>query len=66
MMSALIRSSLVNVASHATSMHSSELIMELVDNYITKENFVKSVTGKVALDLLPQNIEKVFHLPRDD
>lgn len=66
MVSNLIRSRLVNMASHPTSVQSSELIMKLLHHYVPREKVVKSVTGDLVLDLRPQKIKKVFHLPRTD
>lgn len=40
--------------------------MALAENYVSEERVVKSVTGKIVLDLRPRNIEKSFHLPRID
>ena len=39
--------------------------MTLEEHYVTEE-IIKSVTGKIVLDLWPKNIEKVFHLPKAD
>ena len=64
--SVLIRSGLVNVASHPRSVQSAELIMTLSQHFVPDERVVKSVSGEVVLDLRPDNIERVFHLPRAD
>ena len=40
--------------------------MTLVEHYVTKEKVVKCVTREIVLDLQPQKIEKVFHVPRVD
>ena len=65
-MSILIRSRLVNVASHPVSTQSSELVMALEENYVLEERVVKSITREIILDLRPKNIEKFFRLPRVD
>ena len=62
----LIQSGLVNIASHQTSVQSSDLIMTLAHHYVLEEKAVKSVTREIVLGLKPQNIEKVFHLPKVD
>lgn len=59
MVSTLIRSELVNAASHPVSVQSSKLIMALVENYVSEERVVKTITGEIVLDLRPKNIEKV-------
>ena len=64
--SALIRSGLVNAALHPGSVQSAELIMTLSQHFVPEERVVKSVSGDVVLDLRPDNIERVFHLPRAD
>lgn len=66
MISSLIRSGIVNAASHLISIQSLELIMALVENYVSEERVVKSITGEIMLDLRPKNIEKVFHFLRVD
>lgn len=38
-------------------------MMTLVENFVSKERVVKSITIEIILDLWPKNIEKVFHLP---
>lgn len=40
--------------------------MTLSQHYVPKEKVVKSVTWEIILDIRPWNIEKVFHLPRED
>ena len=40
--------------------------MTLAQHFIPEERVVKSVTEEVVLDLQPNNIERVFHLPRVD
>ena len=66
MIFALIRSRLVNVASHPISIQSSKLIMALAKNYVLEVRVVKSIIGEIVLDLRPKNIEKKFNLPRAD
>lgn len=66
MVSALIRSGLVNAALHPVLVQSSELIMALVENYVSEERVVKNIIGEIVLDLRPKNIEKVFHLLREN
>ena len=66
MVSTLIRSGLVNVASHTVSVQSLELVMTLTKQLVLEERVVKSVTGEIILDLRLKNIEKVFHLLRID
>ena len=66
MVSKLIWLGLVNAMSHPTFVQSLELIMALAKNFVTEEKVVKSVIGKVFLDLQPWNIEKFFHLPKVD
>jgi hypothetical protein len=66
MVSQMIRVGLVSVASHLVSVQSSELIMEMAQHYVADERIVKSVTGDIILDLHPDNIERVFHLPKLD
>ena len=51
MMSVLMQLGLVNIASHLTSVESSELIMTLVKPYVSEEKVVKSITKEIALDL---------------
>ena len=51
MVSSLIRPGLVNTRSHPTSIQSSEVTMDLADNYLLEEKVVKSVTGEIVLDL---------------
>jgi hypothetical protein len=51
LVSSLICSRLVNAASHAISVHSVELIMTLVQHFISEERVVKSATGEVVLNL---------------
>lgn len=63
---ALIRLGLVNATSHPISVQSSELIMALAENYVSEERVVKRITREIILDLRPNNIEKLFHLPRVD
>ena len=46
-----LQSGLVNIASHLTSVESSELIMTLVKPYVSEEKVVKSITKEIALDL---------------
>lgn len=48
--STLIHSGLVCVASHPMSMQSSELIMTLPEHFVHEERVVKSVNGEVVLD----------------
>ena len=64
--SALIHSRLVNATSHPRTVQSAELIMTLSRHFVPDERVVKSVSGEVVLDLRPDNIERVFHLPRAD
>lgn len=64
--SALIHSILVNTASHPTSVQSAKLIMTLAQHFVLEERVVKRTTGEVVLDLRPDNIQRVFHLPRAD
>ena len=64
MMSALIYSGLVNAASHMGTVQSAKLIMTLSRHFVSDERVVKSVIGEVVLDLQPDKIERVFHLPR--
>ena len=64
--STLICSGLVNIASHPVLVQSVELIMALSQHFVPKERVVKSVTKEVVLDLRPHNIERVFHLPREN
>ena len=64
--STLIRLGLVNTTSHPISVQSSELIMALAENYVSEERVVKSITREIFLDLRPKNIDKVFHLPREN
>ena len=66
MVSPLIRSGLVNAASHLVSVQSLEVIMTLAKHFVLIERVVKSVIGEIFLDLCPKNIEKVFHLPWED
>lgn len=40
--------------------------MALAQHFVYEERVVKNVIGEVVLDLQPDNIEKVFHLPRAD
>ena len=40
--------------------------MALAQHFVPEERVVKSVTGEVVFDLRPNNIERVFHLPRED
>ena len=51
MMSALICSKLVNVASHPMSIQLAELIMSLAQCFDLEERVVKSIIGEVVLDL---------------
>ena len=66
MISALIYFKLVNATSHLLSVQLAELITALSQHFVPKKRVIKSVTGKVVLDLRPNNIERVFHLPRED
>ena len=66
MVSALIRSRLVNLASCPALVQYFELIMALAENYILEERVVKIITGELFLNLSHKNIEKVFHLLRED
>ena len=66
MVSTFIKRGLVIVASYPVYVQSSELIMTLAHYYVPIEKVVKSVTGEIVLDIRPQNIEKVIHLPRVD
>ena len=66
MVSALIKSRLVNVASHQVLVQSFKLIMALEKNYVSEERVVKIITREIILDLSPKNIKKVFHLLRVD
>ena len=66
MVSAIIKLGLVNITSHLVSIQSSKLIMKLVENYISEEWVVKSITREIFLNLRPKNIQKVFHLLRAD
>lgn len=45
---------------------SSKLVMTLAQHFVPEERVVKSVTSEVVLDLRPDNIERVLHLPRVD
>lgn len=38
--------------------------MTLIENYVSEERVIKSITREIVLDLQPKNVEKVFHLPR--
>ena len=49
--SALIRSGLVNAASHPGTVQSAELITTLSQHFVPDERVVKSVSGEVVLDL---------------
>ena len=40
--------------------------MTLEQYFVLEERVVKSMIGEVVLDLQPDNIERVFHLPRVD
>ena len=40
--------------------------MTLSQHFVPNERVVKSITGEVVLDRRPDNIERVFHLPRND
>ena len=51
LVSMLIRSGLVNVASHPVSVQSAELIMTLSRHFVPDERVVKSVTKEVVLDV---------------
>ena len=62
--SALIHSRLVNAVSHPGTVQSAELIMTLSQHFVPDERVVKSISGEVVLDLRPDDIERVFHLPR--
>ena len=53
-------------ASHSTLVQSFELIMILVEHYVTGEKVMKRIIGEKILDLQRHNIEKVFHLTRVD
>ena len=64
--SALIRSGLVNAASHLGTIQSTKLIITLSQHFVPNERVVKSITGEVVLDIRPNNIERFFHLPRAD
>ena len=64
--STLIHSGLVNAASHPGTVQSAELIMTVSRHFVPDERVVKSISGEVVLDLRPDNIERVFHLPRAD
>ena len=66
MMFTLIHSRLVNIVSHLVSVQSTNLIMDLSQHFVLDERVVKGVTEEVVLDLQPDNIERVFHLPRVD
>ena len=66
LVSALICSRLVNVVSHPVLVQSTKLIMALSQCFVPNKRVVKSVTGEVVLDLWPDNIERVYHLPRAD
>ena len=66
MVSTLIWSGLVNVASRPMLVQSLDLIMTLAQHFLPNERVVKSVTWEDVLDLWPDNIERVFHLPRVD
>ena len=65
MISLLILSGLVNVASHLVSVQSSKMIMALAHHYVPEE-FIRSVIREMVLDMCLDNIEKVFHLPPTD
>lgn len=45
MVSTLFWSGFVNMASHPTSVQSSELIMNLIEKYVIEEKVIKSVIG---------------------
>ena len=66
MVSTLIWSLMVNVASHSVLLQSLELIVTLVEHLVPEERVVKSLIGEIVLDLQPKNIEKIFHLPWAD
>lgn len=51
MVSALIQYGLVNTTSQCTLAQSFELIMTLVEHYVTEEKVVKRITGEIVLDL---------------
>ena len=38
--------------------------MTLAQHFVLKERVVKIMNGEVVLELKPNNIERVFHLPR--
>ena len=42
------------------------MINTLTQHFFLEERVVKSVSREVVLDLQPNNIERVFHLPRVD
>ena len=48
----LILLGIVNIASHLVSVLSSELIMALVENYVSEERVVKSIIGDIILGLV--------------
>ena len=66
MVSALIHLGLVNTTSHSVSVQSSGLVMTLAQHFVPGERVVKSVIGEIIFDLWPNNIEKIFHLLRED
>ena len=51
------------MTSHLVSMQSFELMMTITQHYVLDEQIVKRLIGEMVLDLRPDNIEKVFHLP---
>lgn len=51
LVSSLIHFGLVNATSHPISVQSVELIMTLVQHFVSEERVVKSATGEVVLDL---------------
>lgn len=54
----------MNVVAHPISIQSVDLINTLANNYVPDEHMVKTGLGEVVLDLRPDNIEDVFHLPK--
>ena len=62
----MIQNGLVNIALHPTLVQSSKSIMTLAQHYVPNEKLVRRITREMVLDLRPNNIEKVFHLPTLD
>lgn len=60
----LVHYSLVNAVVHPISIQLTKLINTLASNYVPDKCMVKNSVGEVVLDLRPDNIEDVFHLPK--